>query len=411
MNIVIVGAGQAGAWVARSLRDAGFAGSVTLVGSETHLPYERPPLSKRGLSIGEPAFDLVFTREDYTNLRIDLVLGTSVISVDRDNRSILCSDGKYLVYDRLVLTTGGRARRPLFTGNDHPGVFTLRTIEDAAAISERLHVGRHMVVAGGGWLGLEVAASARARGLEVTVIEGAGRLCARSLPESLSTFLLNKHLSHGVDVKLGTSLTRLDLENERLVGTTGGDSQELRPADLVVLGVGLEPNTEIAIKAGLNVDNGIVVDEYGSTSDPHIYAAGDVANLPCSWGGGRMRLESWANAQNHGIAVGRSVAGEKLAYDELPWFWSDQYDMNLQMAGIFAPGLREVWRGDPVGGSFSLFQVRHDRVVAAASINAPREFRQAKLLIKSMQKVDVTVLADRGSRLDKLPFLNEQPAA
>lgn len=403
-NIVVVGGGQAGAWVARSVREAGFTGTVTLLGDESHLPYERPPLSKSGLLGTGAAYAPVFEREDYEKLDIRVESGKRVSAIERAAREIVCADGSRYPYDRLALATGGRARRPAFPGNDLPGVLTLRTLEDAAAIAARMREGGHALVVGGGWIGLEVAAAARKRGMSVTLLEFADRVCARSLPPFMSDYLLRTHLERGVQVRTQTSLAGVRAADDgRLIATLAASDECIAPADLIVLGVGLAPDIELAVAAGLDVENGIVVDETGATSDPAIFAAGDVASLPLSWQAGRLRLESWANAQNQAIAVGRTMAGYPVRYDDLPWFWSDQYDLNIQMVGLFAPGREEVVRGDPAAHSFSLFQLEGGRIVAAASVNAARDLKLAKQLIRKSTTVDAASLADPAIRLDRLP--------
>lgn len=405
-NILIVGAGQTGAWIARSVREAGFDGTVTLLGDEPHLPYERPPLSKAGLLGTGNAFAPVFVRDEYKRLNIRFEPGKRVVAISRGERQVVCADGSRYPYDRLALATGGRARRPVFPGNDLPGVLTLRTLEDAAAIAARIREGGHALVVGGGWIGLEVAAAARQRGMSVTLLETAERVCARSLPPFMSEYLLLAHLRHGVRVRTGSSLASVRAaEDGRLIATLASSGELMEPADLVVLGVGLAPEAELAVAAGLHVENGIVVDETGATSDPAIFAAGDVACLPLSWQGSKLRLESWANAQNQGIAVGRTIAGNSVHYDDLPWFWSDQYDMNIQMVGLFAPGRQEVVRGDPAAQSFSLFQLEGARIVAAASVNAARDLKRARHLIKTAKMVDATALANPAIPLDRLPAI------
>ncbi|WP_242540203.1 NAD(P)/FAD-dependent oxidoreductase [Trinickia mobilis] len=405
-NIVIVGGGQAGAWIARSAREAGFQGTVTLLGDEPHLPYERPPLSKAGLLGTGAAYSPVFEREDYEKLDIRFEAGKRVIEIERPNRKVVCADGSQYPYDRLALATGGRARHPVFPGSDLPGVLTLRTVEDAAAIASRMREGGHAVIVGGGWIGLEAAAAALQRGMSVTLLESAERLCARSLPPFMSDFLLGAHLGHGVRVITRTSLSSIRAaEGGQLIATLATGAQDIEPADLVVLGVGLAPDVELAVRAGLHVDNGIVVDETGATSDPEIFAAGDVASLPLSWQQDRLRLESWANAQNQGIAVGRTMAGEPVRYDDLPWFWSDQYDMNIQMVGLFAPGRQEVLRGDPSMQRFSLFQLEEGRIVAAASVNAARDLKRARQLIKDAKVVDANALADSTIPINRLSLV------
>ncbi|WP_186085218.1 NAD(P)/FAD-dependent oxidoreductase [Burkholderia gladioli] len=403
-NIVVVGAGQAGAWVARSAREAGFAGTITLLGDESHLPYERPPLSKAGLLGTGEAYSPVFEREDYEKLDIRVELGKRVNAIDRAARQVVCADGSRYPYDRLALATGGQARRPVFPGNDLPGVLTLRRLADAAAIAARMREGGHALVVGGGWIGLEVAAAARTRGMSVTLLEYAERVCARSLPPFMSDYLLRTHVGHGVQVRTQTSLAGVHTTDDgRLIATVAASDERIEPADLIVLGVGLAPDIELAAAAGLHVENGIVVDETGATSDPTIFAAGDVACMPLSWRQGRLRLESWANAQNQAIAVGRTMAGDPVSYDDLPWFWSDQYDLNIQMVGLFSPGREQVVRGDPSAHSFSLFQLEGGRIVAAASVNAPRDLKHAKQLIKKAKPVDAVSLADVAIPLDRLP--------
>lgn len=403
-NIVVVGAGQAGAWVARSAREAGFEGAVTLIGDESHLPYERPPLSKAGLLGTGAAHTPVFAPEDYEALDICVELDKRVTAIERATREVVCADGSRYPYDRLALATGGRARRPVFPGNDLAGVLTLRNIEDAAAISARMREGGHALVVGGGWIGLEVAAAARQRGMSVTLLEFGDRLCARSLPPFMSDYLLRTHLGRGVQVRTQVSLAKVRAADDgRLLAKVAGSGECVEPADLIVLGVGLAPDIELAAAAGLHIENGIVVDATGATSDPDIFAAGDVACLSLSWQTDRLRLESWANAQNQAIAVGRAIAGEPVHYDDLPWFWSDQYDLNIQMVGLFAPGREQVIRGDPATHSFSLFQLEGGRIVAAASVNAARDLKHAKQLIKKAKLVDTTSLADPAIPMDRLP--------
>jgi len=400
-NIVIVGGGQAGAWVAQSVRDAGSTANVLLLGDESHLPYERPPLSKAGLLETGAAHVPVFTAEEYEKQGIRIELGKRVIGIDRAAQRVTCSDGSQYPYDRLALATGGQARRLPFPGNDLPGVLTLRTLEDASAISARMQRGGHVLVVGGGWIGLEVAAAARQRGMSVTLLEFGDRLCARSLPAFMSDYLLNVHTRQEVEVRLQASLDHVRAgEDGRLTASlTGG---ECLSADMIVLGVGLAPNVDLAIAAGLAVENGIVVDEVGRTSDPNIFAAGDVASMPLSWHPQRLRLESWANAQNQAIVAGRAMAGDCGRYDDLPWFWSDQYDLNIQMAGLFSPGRQQVVRGDPATGSFSLFQLESGKIVAAVSVNAARDMKNAKQMIKKAKVVDPDALADTSIPLDRL---------
>jgi 3-phenylpropionate/trans-cinnamate dioxygenase ferredoxin reductase subunit len=278
----------------------------------------------------------------------------------------------------------------------------LRTLDDARAISAGLSQGRHILIVGGGWIGLEVAATARAKGLTVTVVEAGDRLCGRSLPAQVSAFLLEEHRRNGVNVMLSRSVRALEQhEHGRLAVDIDGLASPL-VADTVLIGIGLIPNTELAQDAGLAVSNGIEVDEQGRTSDENIYAAGDVTCFSSSWASGRLRLESWANAQNQGIVVGRAIAGEEVRYDDIPWFWSDQYDLQVQMIGLARQDATQIVRGSLEDRQFTLFQVAGGRITAAVSVNTPRDMRQAKRLMKKGTLVSVEDLADFSVRLDTL---------
>jgi len=398
-KIVVIGAGQAGAWIARSAREAGFDGSITMIGNEVHLPYERPPLSKDGLTCGEGAgYKPVFDAQEYAEMRIAVVTGEHVATIDREQRRVILESGRVYEYDKLAIATGGRARRPAFPGSDLPHVLKLRTLEDSAAIAARLRDAQHAVIVGGGWIGLEVAASARAHGVQTTVLEFADRVCARSVPPRISDYLKHVHQQEGVNILLNTSVDRIDcLDDGRLSVVLAGSNTVLEPADVVVLGAGLIPNVELAAHAGLEIDNGIVVDQRGATSDPLIFAAGDVAATPLSWAGRRIRLESWANAQNQAIAVGRNMAGIATGYDDLPWVWSDQYDLNIQISGIFDAGKVEMIRGYPESNNFTLFQTEGHRITAAVAVGNVKEAKLIKKLIKDRAEIDIEKFADMSN--------------
>lgn len=398
MKIVIVGAGQAGGWVARTLRDRSFQGEVVLLGAETLPPYERPSLSKQLLSGKENKPPFIFGDTELDAARIDFHANCFIKKIYRDDRYVECANGLQFSYDRLVLAMGGRARVPAIPGIDLPGVYTLRTVEDSANIFSQIAIGRRMLVIGGGWIGLEVAATARAKGMEVTVVEAGDRLCARSIPSEISEFLLQKHSAAGVSIHFNKSIKSIERESNTLMANIG-NARLL--ADIIVVGVGLIPNSELAKDAGLALDNGIVVDERGQTSDAIIYAAGDITNHPNNWIGKRVRLESWANAQNQGIAVGRVLSGEEFAYDEIPWFWSDQYDTNLQVIGIPQPECVNVFRGSVHDPAFTVFQFLGDRLEAAIAINNPRDIKLAKRWMKAGKYPPVSALADTQTRLDK----------
>jgi 3-phenylpropionate/trans-cinnamate dioxygenase ferredoxin reductase subunit len=310
------------------------------------------------------------------------------------------STGETIAFDKLILCTGGTARRPRLPGADGPRVHYLRTIADSLAIRARLAEIRHLVVIGGCWIGMEVAATARKRGVQVTVIEALPRLCERSVPPEISAHLLALHRRNGVEVLLGAGVEAID-DGPAGVSVVLTDGRRVA-GDAVVVGIGLAPNVELAQAAGLAVDNGIVVDEQGRTSDPDIFAAGDVANAPLACLGRRIRLESWANAQNQAIAAAKAALGADAGYDELPWFWSDQYDMNLQILGLPAKWPEPVVRGDAAGASFSLFYLEGERLAAVVSVNAPRDLRAVKKLIQSRKPVRAGDLADPAVALQKL---------
>lgn len=399
MRIVIVGAGQAGGWVARTLRDRAYHGEVVLLGAEALPPYERPSLSKQLLSGKETKPPFVLNDSDLEAGHIQFTGNCPVTRINRKEKYVECAGGLQLPYDRLVLTMGGRARIPAIPGIDLPGVYSLRTVQDCTNISSHLVAKGKMLVVGGGWIGLEVAATARMRGMEVTVVEAGDRLCARSIPAEISDFLLKKHIEAGVSVRFKTSIDSIECGNNHLIANIG----EARLAvDIIVVGIGLVPNSELATEAGLEVDNGIVVDERGQTSDAAIYAAGDITNHPNNWAGKRMRLESWANAQNQGIAVGRVLAGDEFHYDEIPWFWSDQYDVNLQVIGIPQPQCANIFRGVIGESAFTVFQFLGERLEAVIAVNNSRDIKLAKRWMKAGKYPLAATLADTQVRLDKL---------
>jgi len=403
MRTIVVGAGQAGAWVARTLRELDPHESIILIGSETDAPYERPLLSKDVLVGKAEAPPCLLTVEQAENLNIMMRLGLSVLAIDRLAKSLTLSDGTTLDYDRLVLATGGRPRVPELAGIDLAGVHTLRTMSDARRLKSSLRAEKRLLVLGGGWIGLEVAASARSLGLHVTLIEGGDRLCARSVPHEISMFLLERHTREGVDVQLNGSLISISKSKHgKLLAMTHQGIQEF---DSIVVGIGLQPNTELAKASNLSVDNGIIVDTYGRTSDPSIFAVGDVTNQSCSWmnapPGTRVRLESWANAQNQGIGVGRALAGLEPQQQELPWFWSDQYDVNLQVLGMPDNQALTVRRGSQHEERFCLFQFVDSRLHAAVAVNMPRELKLAKRWMTAGVNPSPAELSDPDFRIDK----------
>jgi len=401
-TIVIVGAGQAGGWAAQTLRNEGFRGNVVLIGDESHRPYERPPLSKAVLS-GEAHADTTYLvkQEAFDLLDIDWRPKVSAIRIDRSAHELHLSQGESVRYDKLILCNGGRARRLNIPGADLPGVFTLRSIEDARALGAVLSAGKRLLVVGGGWIGLEVAATARKKGMDVTVVEAMGRLCERTVPPEISNYLLQLHTAHGVDIELGTGIEQVVPSPQGGLTATFTDGRQLS-CDAVLIGVGLVANDELAREAGLECDGGVLVDSQCRSSDADIFAAGDVATWHCEWAGRRMRLESWQNAQEQGIAAARSALGIAVNHQPLPWFWSDQYDVNLQIFGMPSPSHRVVVRGDQGSKSFVMFFLDAGKVVAALGPNSAKDLRFARRLIERRASVDMDRLADPGVPLAKL---------
>jgi 3-phenylpropionate/trans-cinnamate dioxygenase ferredoxin reductase subunit len=399
--IVIVGAGQAGGWAAKTLRAEGFAGRVTLLGEELHPPHERPPLSKAVLS-GEaaPESTHLFKAELFASLGLDFRSGARVAAIDRAAKSVTLDAGETIPYAKLILCTGSRVRRLGVPGADSPDVLYLRTIDDSLVLQTRLAAGKHLTVIGGGWIGLEAAATARKRGVAVTVIEAFDRLCARAVPPDVSAWLRRLHESHGVTLHLGSAVSSIDTEGDR-VGVALADGTRVE-GDVVVAGIGIVPNVEIAGAAGLALDNGIVVDAAGRTSDPDILAAGDCASMPLACLGRRVRLESWANAQNQAVVAAKAALGQDVCYDDIPWFWSDQYDSNLQILGWPARWSEPVVRGDLARGSFSHFYLDEARIVAVVSVNAARDLRAARKPMQARTPVRAEDLANPAVQLNRL---------
>ncbi len=374
---VLVGGGQAARWIVMTLRAQGHDGPIVWISEERHLPYERPPLSK-GVLLGATAADSIglFTEQAFAALDVDWRPGLRVEAVERGARCVRTVDGQRIGYSRLFLATGGRARA-LPGVAAHPRIHTLRTIDDALALRGQLDNAAHVLVLGGGWIGLEVAASARSLGRKVTLLEAAPRLCQRSVAPVLSEYLRELHVGHGVDLRLGSQVVEL-LADDRGVEVRLQGGERLR-GDLLVAGIGLQPNTELAEGAGLATDNGILVDACCRTSDPDIFAAGDVANALRA-DGSRSRLESWDNAQRMGATAARAALGlAPEAADSGPaWFWSDQYDENLQVLGTPAAALRVVERSNAARRQRIVYFCTSRRIEAVAAINGGREIKVAR---------------------------------
>ncbi|MBS0395021.1 MAG: FAD-dependent oxidoreductase [Proteobacteria bacterium] len=396
-TIVIVGAGQAAAQAVDSLRRAGFAGRLVVVGDEPYLPYQRPPLSKKFLA-GELPLERLTIRPAsfYEGAGVELRLGVRAEGLDLAGRTLLLGDGERIGYDRLLLATGSQPRRATVPGHDLVGVHVLRTIADVDRIRAELAPGARIAIVGAGYVGLEVAATCVALGHPVEVIEAAPRVLARVAAPEVSAFYAAEHARHGVRLHLGTGLAAFlpRADDSRRVGavvTTGG---ERLAADLVVVGIGVVPNTGLALAAGLACDNGIAVDAGCRTSDPHVYAAGDCASQAGPRYGRRVRLESVDNAFEQAKTAAANLLGGEVVHDRVPWFWSDQYDLKLLIAGLAGEHDRVVLRGRPEDRSFACCYLRGPALVAIDCINSPKDYMAAKKLIAEALPLDPARLAD-----------------
>jgi 3-phenylpropionate/trans-cinnamate dioxygenase ferredoxin reductase subunit len=400
-RVVIVGGGHAGGSAARALREAGHAGPITLIGEESHPPYERPPLSK-DLLHGKVAAESTYlaSADWYTQQGIELRCGCRALAIDRARQQVILNDGSAVAYDALLLTTGARARRLQLPGADSPRVHVLRSIDDALRLRTTLEAGRHIAIVGGGFVGLEVAAIARARGASVTLLEVAPHVLARVAAPELALAFEQMHSQHGVDVRTSTQLLSMEDDGRSMILQLGNGDR--LAVDAVLVGIGSQPNSELADEAGIGVRDGIIVDEFGRTSDPHIWAAGDVTQHFNPLLGRHLRLESFQNAKDQAIAVAHCIAGGTQPYAKLPWFWSDQYDTNFQTVGAPQGWDKLVWRGRPEDGRCTLFYLQDDVPVAAATLNNGRDIRPASQLLLARRAVDAARLADPGLKLQAL---------
>ncbi|CAO3436015.1 NAD(P)/FAD-dependent oxidoreductase [Azospirillum endophyticum] len=401
---VVVGGGQAAAWIARTLRAEGFAGRLVLIGDEPHWPYERPALSKEFLrGTGSVEAITLLGAAQAGEAGVECWLGQRVTAVEREARVVTVADGRSVAYDTLFLATGGRARRlPGLDSVPAERVHTLRTLTESERLRGALAGAKHLLVLGGGWIGLEVAATARALGVEVTVVEAAPRLCARTMPPVVSDWLHSLHEANGVRVLTGVGVAGATGTTDD-VAVTLADGGRLE-ADHLLLGIGIEPEVGLAAAMGLALDDGIVVDAQGRTSDPRIFAAGDVARHPNAFAGASLRLESWANAQNQAIAAARAALGGTGVYADIPWFWSDQYGMNVQMLGLPGLGNRAVARGTPEAGSGCWLMLDDSGVVVGAvAVNAARDLRVLRKLLEDGRAPLPDAWADTATPVQRLP--------
>lgn len=394
---VIVGAGLAGAKAVETLRAERFPGRIVLIGVESELPYERPPLSK-GYLLGKEdrANTLVHSEQWYTDNSVELVLEHRVTGLDRVSHEVELDAGRRIGYTKLLLATGASPRRLRLPGAELDGVHSLRTLDDADDLRAAIRTGNRVVVIGAGWIGLEVAAAAREYGCEVSVIEPSPTPLHATLGPEIGGFFAELHRHNGVDLRVGRSVIGLQ-GTRRHVSAVLTDDGTVLPADVVVIGIGAQPNTDLARQAGLKADNGVLVDTSWRTDDPDIYAAGDVANAFNSFYRSHIRVEHWANAVHSGSAAARAMLGQPVIHDELPYFFSDQYDVGMEFSGWFGPGGYDtvVIRGDQKARTFHAFWLAGHRVVAGMHINRWDEGLAAvQGLIRTAHPVDADSLSD-----------------
>ena len=405
--MVIIGAGQSGARAAHALRDNGWDGEITLLGNEGVAPYDRPPLSKAVL-LGQKttAQCALYDETFYTGQRIDLRVDAGVQQIDRASRKVVLNDGHTVAYSRLLIATGAAPRRLSVAGSTLEGVHVLRTAADASSVVGELLPGRKIAIVGAGFIGLEIAATAIARGCEVIVIEAAARALMRAVPEIVAAYLVERHKQMGVDVRFAVQVDRIiGSTMKRVTGVKLSDGTSIA-CDCVIAGIGVKPRTELAEAAGIDVADGIAVDDTLRTNDPHIFAAGDVCSFPHRLFRRRMRLECWKNAEDHARIVARNMLERGETYSEVPWFWSDQYDMTIQIAGMPAFGVTTVVR-ETSDASRVFFALDRDGVLVGASgvgqaSEIARDVRVAQELIARRACVEPALLSDRSVKLKPL---------
>jgi 3-phenylpropionate/trans-cinnamate dioxygenase ferredoxin reductase subunit len=400
-TVVIAGAGHAAGQVVATLRQKKFDGPIILIGEEPWLPYQRPPLSKKFLAGELPAERLHFKPESfYDDPGIEVRLETRIDSVDCGGKTLRTADGETLAFDKLVFATGARPRLLDLPGVDLDGIHYLRTIADVTGIRTQLIKGARLVIIGAGYIGLEVAAVASQLGADVTVIEMEDRVMSRVVSPQISEFYQKEHSAHGVKFMLSTCISGFSGDARvSAVDLANGDQVA---ADLVVIGIGVVPNTELASEAGLDVDNGIVVDDHCQTSDADIFAVGDCTHHPNDILGFRVRLESVHNALEQAKTAASNICGDESCYAQVPWFWSDQYDLKLQIAGLSQGYDQAIVRGDPDSRSFSCLYLRDGQLIAVDAVNSPKDFMQSKALIAAHAVIDPDLLANAENELKNL---------
>jgi 3-phenylpropionate/trans-cinnamate dioxygenase ferredoxin reductase subunit len=400
MSVIIIGAGQAGLQSIVSLRQSGYPKAITLIGDEAYLPYQRPPLSKAYLS-GKMERERLFLKPEsfFTDNDVTVKLATRVASIDAGAKSVTLESGESLAYEDLILATGSRPRRLDLAGRELANIFDLRGMADIDAMQPHFIAGKKLVVIGGGYIGLEAAAVAADMGLHVHVLEAAPRLLARVAEPEISAFYDRIHKARGVTIITQSRIEGFVGERDCVSGIQMADGSVI-DADIVITGIGIVPNIELAQAAGLTLDNGIVVNDVGQTSDAHIYAAGDCTQHPNDVLGRKLRLESVPNAIEQGKAVASAICGAPKPYHQVPWFWSDQYDVKLQIAGVPTQIDQKVLRGDDTSNSFAWFYFTGDKLTGVTAVNRPAEFMAGRMLIEKSAKgeasIDMDALADEG---------------
>jgi 3-phenylpropionate/trans-cinnamate dioxygenase ferredoxin reductase subunit len=400
-TVAIAGAGHAAGQVVATLRQKKFDGSIILIGEEPWLPYQRPPLSKKFLAGELPAERLHFKPESfYDDPGIEVQLDTRIDAVDRDGKTLHTTDGETLAFDTLVFATGARPRLLDLPGVELDGIHYLRTIADVTGIRSQLTEGARLVIVGAGYIGLEVAAVASQLNADVTVIEMEDRVMSRVVSPQISTFYQKEHATHGVKLMLSTGISGFSGNGQVTAVDLTNDGQVA--ADLVVIGIGVVPNSELATAAGLDVDDGIVVDDHCQTSAADIFAVGDCTQHPNDILDCRVRLESVHNALEQAKTAASNICGDESCYAQVPWFWSDQYDLKLQIAGLSQGYDQTIVRGDPDSRSFSCLYLRDGQLIAVDAVNSPKDFMQSKALIAAHAVIDPDLLANAENELKNM---------
>ncbi len=400
-NLVIVGAGQSAIQCITSLRKEDYSGLITLVGEEEHLPYQRPPLSKGFLEDTVSNERLYFKKlEFFIENKVQLKLGAKAEEIDIENNNIHLSDNTKLSFDKLVFATGSSVRKLDFPGKDLNSIHYLRGLDDALSIKEDLQTKQNIVVVGAGYIGLEVAAIAAKQNKSVTVIEMADRVMNRTVDPQISDYYLNLHQKNGVTFKFNTSLKEIVGTNnpEKVICSDGTEVQ----ADMVIIGAGIMPNVELAENAGLSCDNGIVVNEFGKTDHANIYACGDCTNHPNKLLNKKIRLESVHNAMEQSKTVASSIINKSLAYNQIPWFWSDQYDHKLQIVGLSGDHDKVTMRGDMSEAKFMMFYTKDEKLIAVDAVNNSKEFLICKKLVANKVTIKPDEISNPATNLNDL---------